>query len=65
MARSFNGKESSKVKSVPTKRAPDKWDSARFTSSFLALSFSCSQAFSQPAHLRVTQTVGQFLAKLK
>jgi len=46
-----------------TKRAPDKWDSARFSSIFLALSFFCSQAFSQPAHLRVTQTVGQFLAK--
>jgi len=41
-----------------TKRAPDKWESARFTSIFLASSFSCSQALSTPAHLRVTQTVG-------
>jgi hypothetical protein len=40
-----------------TKRAPDKWESAAFFSSFLASSFFCSQAFSQPAHLRVTQTV--------
>jgi len=46
-----------KVKSVPTKRAPDKWESARFTGIFLASSFSCSQAESTPAHLRVTQTV--------
>jgi len=46
-----------------TKRAPDKWDSARFSSIFLAWSFFCSQAFSQPAHLRVTQTVGTPLAK--
>ena len=36
---------------------PDKWDSAAFSSIFLAWSFFCSQAFSQPAHLRVTQTV--------
>lgn len=41
----------------PTKRAADKWDSARFSSIFLASSFSCSRTFSQPAHLRVTQTV--------
>jgi hypothetical protein len=40
----------------PTKRAPDKWDSAAFFSSFLASSFFCSQAFSTPAHLRVTIT---------
>jgi len=39
MAKSFKGKESSKVKSVPTKRAPDKWESARFTGFFLASSF--------------------------
>jgi len=51
-------KQFSKVKSVPTKRAPDKWDSAAFSSIFLASSFFCSQAESQPAHLRVTQTVG-------
>ena len=41
-----------------TKRAPDKWESARFTSIFLASSFSCSQAESTPAHTQVTQTVG-------
>jgi len=46
-----------------TKRAPDKWDSARFSSIFLASSFSCSQTESTPAHLRVTQTVGMPLAK--
>ena len=65
MSKSFNGKESSKVKSVPTKRAPDKWDSARFSSSFLASSFFCSQAKSTPTHLRVTQTVRQPSAKTK
>jgi len=42
----------------PTKRAPDKWDSAAFFDSFLASSFFCSQAFSQPAPAPVTQTVG-------
>ncbi len=40
-----------------TKRAPDVWDSAAFSSIFLASSFSCSQAESQPAHNPVTQTV--------
>jgi len=45
----------------PTKRAPDKWDSAAFFDSFLASSFSCSQSESQPAHLRVTQTVGRLV----
>ena len=49
------------VKSVPTKRAVDLWDSARFTSIFLASGFSCSQAFSQPAHKPLTQTVRRFL----
>jgi hypothetical protein len=39
------------------------WDSARFTSIFLASSFSCSQALSTPAHTQVTQTVGQPRAK--
>ena len=34
----------------PTKRAVDLWDSAAFSSIFLASGFSCSQAFSQPAH---------------
>lgn len=52
-------------KSVPTKRAPDVWDSARFTSIFLASGFSTSQALSTPAHTRVTQTVGRFLAIMK
>ncbi len=33
------------------------WDFARFTSIFLALSFSCSQTLSTPAHTQVTQTV--------
>ena len=38
-------------------RAPDKWDSARFSSLFLALGFSCLQAESTTAHLRVTRAV--------
>jgi hypothetical protein len=38
------------------------WDSAAFSSIFLASSFSCSQAESTPAHTQVTQTVGQALA---
>jgi hypothetical protein len=41
-----------------TKRALDAGDSARFTSIFLASSFSCSQAKSTPAPAPVTQTVG-------
>ncbi|HNE06016.1 MAG TPA: EcsC family protein [Anaerolineales bacterium] len=41
----------------PTKRAPDVWDSAAFSSIFLASSFFCSQALSTPAHTQVTQTV--------
>ena len=45
-----------------TKRAPDKWESARFMSIFLASSFFCSQTESTPAHLQVTQTVGLPLA---
>jgi hypothetical protein len=40
----------------PTQRAPDKWESARFTSLFLTSGLYCSQAESRPAHLRVTQT---------
>ncbi len=43
----------------PTKRAPDVWDSAAFSSIFLASGFSCSQAESTPAHTQVTQTVGR------
>jgi hypothetical protein len=33
------------------------WDSAAFSSIFLASSFLCSQAESTPAHTQVTQTV--------
>ena len=51
-----------KVKVRLTKRAPDVWESARFTSIFLASSFSCSQAESTPAHTRVTQTVGRLIS---
>jgi len=58
-------KESCKSQKRLTKRAPDKWDSAAFSSIFLASSFSCSQAFSTPAHLRVTQTVSQPKSKTK
>jgi len=46
-------------KSRPTKRAADWWDSAAFSSIFLASGFSCSQTESTPAHTRVTQTVGR------
>ena len=42
----------------PTKRASDVWDSATFSSIFLASGFSCSQTLSTPAHTQVTQTVG-------
>jgi hypothetical protein len=52
-------------KKHPTKRAPDVWDSAAFSSIFLASGFSCSQALSTPAHTQVTQTVGTPLAKRK
>jgi len=52
-------------KRQPTKRAPDVWDSAAFSSIFLASAFFCSQTESTPAHTQVTQTVGQFLAKYK
>ena len=50
--------KSLQTKSGLTKRAPDVWDSAAFSSIFLASSFSCSQALSSPAHTQVTQTVG-------
>ena len=53
----LKAKESCTTQKRLTKRAPDKWDSAAFSSIFLASSFSCSQTLSQPAHLRVTQTV--------
>ena len=38
--------------------AADKWDSARFLAVFNASAESRSQAFSRPAHLRLTQAVG-------
>ncbi len=43
--------------SSPTQRAPDVWESARFTGFFLASSFLCSQAESTPAPAPVTQAV--------
>jgi len=46
-----------------TKRAPDVWESPRFTGIFLASSFPTSQTLSTPAHTRVMQTVGRSLAK--
>jgi hypothetical protein len=61
---SFFGGESCTTKKRPTKRAADWWDSSRLTSIFLASGFPCSQAESTPAHQRLTQTVGRFLAKL-
>ena len=57
----FNGFRTSKMR--PTKRAPDVWESARFTSLFLASSFFCSQTESTPAHTQVTQTVRRFFIK--
>ncbi len=48
-----------------TKRAPDVWESARFTSIFLASGFSCSQTLSTPTHTRVTQTVGRLRQNIK
>ena len=41
---SFLVSESQQTQKRPTKRAPDVWDSAAFSSIFLASSFSCSQA---------------------
>ena len=55
---SFFSKGSGKSAGCPTPRAPDVWDSAAFSSIFLASSFSCSRTESQPAHTQVTQTVG-------
>jgi hypothetical protein len=48
-----------------TKRAPDVWDSAAFSSIFHASSFSCSQALSTPAHTQVTQAVRHSLIFLR
>ena len=59
---SFSGNESSTTKRQPTKRAADGWESARFTSIFLASSFFCSQTESTPAPAPVTQTVSPPLA---
>ena len=39
--------------------APDVWDSAAFSSIFLASGFSCSQTESTPTHTQVTQIVSQ------
>jgi hypothetical protein len=49
------------TKNCPTKRAPDVWDSAAFSSIFLASSFSCSQAESTPAHTQVTPAVSPLI----
>jgi hypothetical protein len=57
----FSSKGSGKRAGYPTKRAPDVWESARFTSIFLASGFSCSQTFSTLAHTRVTHTVGRLM----
>lgn len=43
----------------PTQRAPDVWDSAAFSSIFMALGFPCSQAESTPSHTQVTQADAQ------
>jgi hypothetical protein len=53
------------IKTRPTQRADDWWDSAAFSSIFLASGFFCSQAESTPAHQRLTQTVSHLLAKHK
>jgi hypothetical protein len=50
-------KENNYISTHLTQRAVDLRDSARFISIFLASGFSTSQAFSPPAHQRLTQTV--------
>ena len=61
---SSNSKPS--FKTFPTKRALDAGDSAAFSSSFLALSFLCSQAESMVCYGgRSTQTVGQPICKIQ
>jgi len=62
-AEPFFSKRSGQQAGCPTKRAPDVWDSAAFSSIFLASSFFCSQAESTPAHTQVTQTVGWLSAR--
>jgi hypothetical protein len=54
----FLGKESGATQVLPTKRAADFWESAASRNIFLASSFFCSQAFSQPAQNPLTPTVG-------
>lgn len=44
------------MKGRRTKRAPDGWDSVRFTAFFHASAECCAQIESTPVHLRVTQT---------
>jgi hypothetical protein len=48
-----------KVKSVPTQRAPDGWDSPRFQAVSLAQAGSVKAALSRPTYQRVTPTVGR------
>ena len=48
------------MKSCGTKRVSDVWVSAALSSIFLALSFSCYQVESTPAHMRVTNIVDRF-----
>jgi hypothetical protein len=59
----FQKQASLQVLPCLTKRAPDVWDSAAFSSIFLASSFFYSQALSTPAHTQVTQTVGWLVMK--
>jgi hypothetical protein len=59
----FLGKESGATQVLPTKRAADFWESAASRSIFLASSFFCSQALSQPAQNPLTQTVSPLLPK--
>ena len=54
-----------KVKSVPTKRAPDAGESAHISSSFLRLSIFQLDGFAVPAPAQVTQTVRQTKNKTK
>ena len=47
------------AQSLPTKRVPDMWESARFRGIFLASAFSSPQTESTPTHTQVTQAVGK------
>jgi len=53
-----NGSATPKSRRHPLTLPPDVWESAAFSSIFLASSFFCSQAESTPAHTLVTQTDG-------